>query len=534
MSRKGPRFNLPPELPAVVGNEKWWINKILTDIFFFCKVVLHHGKKKEYRDLNWFHRELCYFIERNPILQKLIIVFRDGLKSSIARAKLIQWFLKKRWNREEGKAFIFCGIADLAEDHAERVWKEIVNNRIIQYLFNTWMVSQGLRPLLPTKQSEFESCSSEKIRYKGIEIDVGSPEKSLTGHHYELGIIDNLVNEKNSEHPDQRDKVYLRWRQSEALLAEEAEELIFETTWWPDDLSGRILHTEGKFNYSTIKGKVCHRFISEIGYAVFYCPAEDKSGNPVFPEKVDRKYLDRKRAKMGSYLYSALYLLQPIAEEDVILRTSWLYYYKELPNPYIRNLIIDCAGTKKEGSSYTGMSEGEWDVDGILHIPWVGKRKLSVGEVCDWAIERLEISMKIGRPIKNIGIEREKFGLALYDMLKRENVQKRFGVMVHLLTIANMSGDERVDELVPLYEQKKILFAEGLKEYEDEHRSYYRKKKKGRDLLDTIFYQVKLKRIPKKVEKPDFVPVIADDFTEQLKRIQEGQFGNIKEIAARF
>lgn len=532
------KLNLPP----LVGNEKWWINKILTDLFFLCKIVLHHGKKKEYRDLNWIHKRLCDFIQNHPTLQKLILIFRDGLKSSVARGKLIQWFLTKRHHHDRGKAFIFCGIADLAEDHLEKTWKELVSNKIIQYLFNTWMVQQGLPPLIPKKKSEFESCSMDKgIRYRGIEIDIGSPDKTLTGHHYELGINDNLVNEKNSEHPDQRRKIYLRWQQQESILAEDAEEIIFETTWWPDDLSGLILHPEGKFDYSTLKGKVCEVFTSQMGYEVFYCPAEDEDGAPVFPEKVDDRYLERKRRKQGSYLYSALYLLQPVADEDIVLRRSYIVHYKELPDPYIRNLIIDMAGTTSRESSYTGMSLGDWDVDGRLHIPWAERRKLTPHQVMKWIEDVLVKSRDdLKRPVLNIGIEKEKYGIFLYDLLDVLEFKKKYGVNIYLLEIRNISGDQRVAELIPKYEAEMILSAKGLTDYEDEVTSYYKGKLKGRDILDTVSYHFRLKTLPKKQKKPDTQPwqqpVLPCDesFLRQLKGDLAQKGGRGRDIARMF
>jgi len=543
---------LPPELPSLRGNEQWWIHKILTDLFFVNKVVLHHGKKKEYRDLNWVHKKLCDFIQKHPNIQKLVLIFRDGLKSSIARGKLIQWFLKKRYKRERGKAFMYCGIADLAEDHLDRVWKELVSNKIIQYLFNDWMEDNELAPLIPRKKSDFESCSHDKgIRYKGIEIDIGSPEKSLTGHHYELGINDNLVNEKNSEYSEQRAKIVRRWQAQEPILAEDAEEIIFETTWYPDDLSGTVLHPEGKYDFRQLKGKVAHVFEADSGYSVFYCPAEDAKGNPVFPEKVDRKYLDRKRAKMGSYLYSALYLLQPVADEDVIIRRSWIKNFIELPDPFVRNLVIDMAGTKGRGSSYTGVSFGDWSADRKLHLPWADKDKLSPLEVVSWIIKIILWSKnKLKRPVSNIGIENEKYGIFLYEHLTiLEKVKKRFGINVFLLnqdsldgTIRNCPSDRKVEDLVPKYEQGLILSAKGMKEYEDEVTSFYKGKLKGTDILHTIFYHFKLEHmsIPKKVEKAVLEPwrqeVVPCDptFLKQLKADQAQRRHRYDQAASMF
>ncbi|GAH56427.1 unnamed protein product, partial [marine sediment metagenome] len=216
--------------PSIEENPGWWIHKILTDLFFLCKFVLHHGKKEEYRDLNWLHKRLCDFLIKNPAVQKIILMFRDSLKSSIARALMLQWFLQKAYAREAGKGFINAGVFDLAQDHAEKIIKELLTNQILQYLFYYLPVKQGKRPYIPHKKNDFSSIAFDKgrIRYKRIEIDIGSPEKSLTGHHYEIGLNDNLVNEVNSQNEEGRAKIVRRWQEQEPILAEDAREFIFE------------------------------------------------------------------------------------------------------------------------------------------------------------------------------------------------------------------------------------------------------------------------------------------------------------------
>jgi len=500
-----------------------WREKILTDLFWFCKVVLHHGKKKEYRDLNWIHKELCDFLDfiKNPNPQKLVIMLRDGLKSSIARAVLIQWFLNKRYRGERDSAFIYSGIVDLAEDHLSLIVKEIIENEIIQAFFYKY---------LPHNKKDFDICSKDKIRYKGIDIDAGSPEKSLTGHHYGIGINDNLVNEVNSQSAESRAKAVKRWQQQEPLLKEDAQEIIFETTWWPDDLSGIILDPEATFDYSKIYRKPCLQFMSSTGYSVFTCPARGQDGQPVFPEKVNEKYLARKRAKMGPYLYNALYELQPTIEENVVFPPSWIRHYEKLPQNYVRNLVIDCAGTKAKESSYTAMTIGDWDEQGTLYIPYAEKRKASPMEVKEWAMDLIQKSEEQGKPIYCVGIEKEKYGIFLADILRAEEIKP----FISLLSIRSLPEPTRLAELESPFNMGKILSRRGLRDYEKEIKSYYHGKKKDTDILNTLYYHFRIKCIPQKSKIPEFEPVIADDFSEQLRRILERQGEKLREIARSF
>lgn len=510
--------------PGLDQDPQAWRDKILTDLFFLCSVVLHHKKHKEYRDLNWIHKELCEFLTNNPLDQLLVLMFRDSLKSSIARGLIIQWFLQKAYFGEDGKAFIYSGIIDLAEDHLNRVWKEILRNRIIQTLFYKY---------LPHKKQDFESCSKDSgIRYNGIEVDIGSPEKSLTGHHYELGINDNLVNEVNAQTEDRRKKIFRRWQQQEAILAEDAKEIIFETTWYQDDLAGMILNPEARFDFRKIRRKVCYQFISDMGYSVFSCPCRDGLGDPVFPEKVDEKYLARKRKKMGSYLYSALYDLQPVAEEDMVFKPSWIQNYKELPVNYVRNLVIDCAGTKKRESSYSAATIGDWNEQGQLHIPFSEKKKLSPLELRDWVIEIYDNSKEQGRMITWVGIEEEKYGIFLRDVLNA----KRPDIVVIPISIRSMPRPTRMSELVPKFENGIILSKPGLKDYEDEVRTYYRDKIKDTDILDTIYYHFRIQLLPRpaKAKIEGIEPVIASDFEKQIRREREALHNTRQDIAGMF
>ena len=447
---------------------------------------------------------------------------RDMLKSSIARGLLIQWFIQKRYKNEPGKAFIFSGLSDLAEDHADKIWREIVGNKVLQSLFGY---------CLPKKKSDFDVCSKEKIRYKGIEIDIGSPEKSLTGHHYELGLNDNLVNEVNSDTYDKRVKVRKRWRQQEAILAEDAREIIFETTWWPDDVAGAILDPDENFEFTKLHRKPCYKFISDTGYSVFSCPVRDEKGRPVFPEKIDEKYLARKRAKMGSYLYSALYDLQPVAEEDIVYKPGWIIHYNELPDPFVRNMVVDCAGLKKKESSFSAISLGDWSARGQLHIPFAQKKKLTPMELESWIYEIEDICKKEGRPVYSIGIEEEKYGIFLMDLIN----SKRKDLFIIPIPMKSMSRIVRNQSLVPHYENGDILSKPGLIDYEDEVRTYYLGKEKGVDILDTIYYHWKIKLLPpRKAVTTQFVPKILSDFQKSVMRDRRSFMNRRQEIARMF
>lgn len=520
---KGRAFrDIPEEIRS--KPTEWWLYKILYDLFFLCKVVLHHGKKKEYRDLNEVHMKLCDFLDykKVPILQKLILMARDMLKSSIARALIIQWFLRLLFKGERDTGFIYSGVEALAEDHAEKIWQEIVRNKILQGFFYK---------IIPHKKKDFDSCSAEKIRYRGIEIDIGSPKSTLTGHHYGIGINDNLSNEVNTRLRTGRQRTIRSWQEQEATLAEEALEYIFETTWWPDDVAGYILGGENfDFDFSNIKNKVAHKFVSDTGYAVFSCPAE-AHGKPTFPQKLDHKYLARKKRKMGPYLYSALYLLQPVASENVVFQPSWIIHYKDLPNPFVRNMSVDLSGTVGPESTPTGITLGDWDAEGTLHLPYAQKRKLPPMEVIEWIKQLIEMSEDEGREITYIVVEKEKYGIFMADYVEKESEIDKPIIQVDL---RSMPRPVRLESLVPHYNAGKIKSKPGLTEYEEEVKTFYRDKQYGTDLLDTIWghFQVKILPHQEVVLTPEQQNI--EDFQEQIQKERFGRDRMGRSIASRF
>jgi len=498
-------------VPKEFESSESFIEACLNDLFFLCTIVLRHGKRLEYKDFNWIHRDLCDFLDmvKNPIPQKLVLMSRDSFKSTVARALVIQWFLRKAYKREDGKIFIYGGKIELPTDHLSRLIWEVLNNDLIQAYFHRY---------IPNKRKGFDTIALDKgrIRYKGIEIDVGAPDSPLTGHHYEGGINDNLVNEVNVRTPEMRKKIVDLWKAQESILIKDAWEFVFETTWEKDDVSGYILGN--KFNYRKLYRNPAFQFISRSGYAVFSCPARDKQGEVAIPGKMDEKYLQRKRVKQGAALYNRLYELQPASSDEIVFKPEWIKTYDHLPRDFIRTMTIDCAGTKSKSSAQSAITMADTDPDGVQYIHYAEKRKVSILELLEWAAELVRESEKEGRPVSHVGIEREKFGIALAELM-----EERFpNMLIWEVKIQGRPRHWRIGKLAPLVEGGKMLFKQGLHSLEDEFGAYKispdgKAPDKNVDLLDSLFYQTEVRIIPR--EAPEDEEEEKDDgFEEQLER----------------
>ena len=531
----------------VIDTPDSWAWYSLNNLWFFCSQILSFQKEQEYRDLNWVHEKLCDFLDpMRPLRKKepfyfqlLVLMARDMLKSSIGRGMMLQWFLKKAYQRSSGEAFIYCGRVDLAIEHLEKIVTELLSNELIQSLF---------RGYIPAKKTDQNfSCRFDKgeIIWRGqIRIAVGSPEVAVSGKHFELGMVDNLNNEVNTRNVEMRKTINRSWQMLESVFKEHAREVVFETTWAIDDISGIILDPESKFDYLQLRRRPCLEFTSNIGYQVFSCPAtmgEGEIGTPVFPEKLDLEYLERKKAKQGPYLYSTLYELQPIPESMAVIRREWWdNHYKELPSNYTRHLYVDAAGSLSHKNSPTAVTIGDWDELGNLYISYASKRWLDTREAKQWVVDIFQMCLDEGRPIERIIFEKEKFGMAYAaDLQHHFDTHYDFKVIVALQPLQSMPRRNRQSEIIPYYEKMKILSAEGLKEYEDEMRSFYVGKEIGVDISDTIWGHLQWQILPQ-AKKKDMRALRKEELdkeSEEFKQFEKERMGQLYEqrlIASKF
>lgn len=506
-----------------------FIHRCLTDLFYLCAVVLRHGKSVEYRDLNHIHRLFCDFLDftRNPYPQKLALMSRDTLKSTIGRGLMIQEFLKASVFNEEKLFGVYTGLTKLSEEHLTRITREILTNELIQGYFHGYV---------PSRESEADAWGKEGVRYGKIGIDIGSLKKSLTGFHYGGVWSDNIVNEQNVRTADLRWGTFDTWQRMESIVAQDAWELVTETPWEKDDLSGRILDPDCDFDYKKIKGKSPGRFMSTTGYDVFSCFVRNEKGELNFLPRLDESYLERKRRKQGEYFYMRMYEGQVIDAKDIQIQPAMNLKYDVLPDIHIRFISVDCAGTRSDRSSDSAVTVGDWGLDRNLYIPYSVKKKVRPIELFNWVVEIWDQSEKEERPAWCLLIEREKYGIFLESLLEERRPD------IHVLTVSHkgLPKPERHVQVVPYFEAGRILSRKGLRDYDGEIKSWYKGKKEGVDIFDTLWMLIDQRMYPRKppvanlpagyraAKEPD------DDFLKQIKRDREGRRPDNRQLAGMF
>lgn len=169
----------------------------------------------------------------------------------------------------------------------------------------------------------------------------------ITGVGATIGIIDDPV--KNNEEADSttyREKAWEWYTTTFTTRFERnAVEVVCQTRWHEDDLTGRILERK-KNGTEVIKLP-----------AICEGPEENRSiGEALWPDWYSREWLLEKQAENGSRAWNALYQQRPAPDEGSIIKKEWFKYYN--PREYKIegkrvNFYFDTAYTEKEKNDPT-------------------------------------------------------------------------------------------------------------------------------------------------------------------------------------
>ncbi len=489
-------------LPPFIKDGQDFIYWFLKDLFFVCTYVLAHNKKDEYKDLNRIHMQLCDWLDwsedANPNLNKLLLMSRDTLKSTIGRAKMLQLLIKAMLEKDEYLIGIICGEITLSSEHLKLINWEILNNEMIQaYFFG----------IVPKTREEAEEMSKDRFRWRKVGIDIGSLKKSLSGRHFRGLWFDNFMNEVNSTTSDLRRSCVDRFKSQGPLLRQDGFKLVSETPWELDDLSGEILDPEHRFDYRRIHRKSPHIFMSKTGYSVFVCGSRNEKGAPNFPEIGGEEYLKDKRSEMGEYYYQRMYELLPISSSDLMFKRDWYTLYDELPWNFFRMIAVDCSGTTNKDSTPSAITTCDWGHDKVGYISYARKEKVKPKALFNWVCKVWDDSTEIGRKPIALLVENEKFGIYLKDDIDLW----RPDIAVQLISHRSMPRPHRMQKTAVYAEQGRFKFRHGLSQMKDEWTTYHRDKSTNCGLLDTLFSHIEGQCIPSRMELP----------TEEDERISE-------------
>jgi predicted phage terminase large subunit-like protein len=375
----------------------------------------------------------CREVQESPD-EMLDLWARGHYKSSIITFGLtIQDILRD----PEVTVGIFSCTRPIAKQFVRQIKREFEGNEVLRELFSDilWENPQRDAP----KWSEDDGII---VRRKGNPKEStveawGVVEGQPTSKHFKRCIYDDLITVEYVSNPEMIEKVTDAWALSLNLGSGDCKRRYIGTRY----------HFGDTYKVMMDRGAVKARIY----------PATDDGtleGAPVF---LSKEALDKKRAAMGQFVFSAQMLQNPIADTTQGFSKDDIRYYDSISDERGLNkyILVDPANDKKKKSDWTAAWVVGLAEDGNYYILDVVRDKLNLSERGRMVID---LHKRWSRNGRIMGVGYEMYSMQA-DIQYIEELQARENYRFHITPLGGkLSKVDRIKRLIPLFEQHKIYF----------------------------------------------------------------------------
>lgn len=406
------------------------------NLYLFNKWVLEAEKGDEnFVPLGPFQKQLCNFVQDRGDKKKLILIPRSHLKTKLVSTG---YPVFKIVNNPKIRILISSATWQMAVDIHTAVQKTLQNS---ERLIDIW--GDFSKDATIWSQDRTRLAENDK---REPTITAAGIDNNLVGGHYDLILMDDVVNRDNVSTMDQIGKVVTRYKDYLDLLEPHGEMIVIGTRWHDADLYGWILDPSnaGRDDFLTL---IMRAYEGNI------MTGEDFSA--LWKGKFDREGLLKKLRSEGWAHFSAQYLNDPVPEEDATFKRSWFKYYQaddmrgSLLNKF---LLIDPAISLAKDADYTAMVVVGVDEYNNIFILDIVRKRLSPKDIIDQIFRLRELWR-----LSDVAMEQVAFQKAIGYALRDDIRFKRQPFHITELKPNERSKDSRIKGLQPLYENGKIF-----------------------------------------------------------------------------
>jgi predicted phage terminase large subunit-like protein len=479
----------------------------LTDLGFLCREML--GMK----DWGKIHDELALFL-RTSGRRKHIELARGHLKSSIVTKG---WTIQQVLGNPNIRVLLANAVWDNSRKFLRSIEKYVGPGSLIESYFGR-LQSEHWNQDECTVLQRTEILDAPTWATTGIE-------KEQTSQHYDLIIADDLVARENVMTPEQREKVYLYYKDLNDLLEPDGTMVVIGTRWHQDDLYDKLIE----------ENKTAEEHAGKGPWDMFIRTAYREDGSVTFPEKFSLEYLDQLRAAKGPYEFSAQYLNNPIDESAADFKKAWIKKYEPgTPHPASLYLTVDPAlSLSRDADPSAGIVAGQFGNRIIRVVDYFHKR-LMPNELVDAIFQIVE-----KWHLRRIGIESFAFQKTLkYDIQAEQRRRNHFFSIDELGSRRGgkeplLTKEARIRRLQPYFEQGLVEIRSDMKELELELLSFPR----GRhdDLIDALSYQLdylipSVGRVAQKAVIPgSYADIVKIHLSKQVGSVYQRYLADLKD-----
>ncbi len=271
----------------------------------------------------------------------------------------------------------------------------------------------------------------------------------VTGFGANLIVIDDPIKGRaDAENQNLREKVW-EWFNDDihTRLEPDAAIILIQTRWHDDDLAGRLIR-------DSKDGGEEWTVVSLPALAEPDDPLGRDEGAPLCETRFDRTALLEKKARIGSYSFSALYQQSPVPRDGGLFKREWftrLVDYAPAGLRWFRG--YDLAVSTKTSADFTASFRCAKDKNGVLYIADGFRGRIEYPEQRTFVIERMRAEKNTAH-----GIEEALHGRAFVQELRREI--RLSGVPLRSIRVDN-DKFTRALAWAPLAEAGKVVLVRG-------------------------------------------------------------------------
>lgn len=408
-------------------------NTILSNWFYFAHDILKYDKFTSY------HKKIINFIETSPYKTRVILSPRHSYKTTAITISYSIWRLLRN---PELRILIASSI--------QRNSKKMLRAIRFHYTWNALL--KGLFPdriwASPDKESpawkEEELILPRKSADKEASITAVSLETGVTSQHYDIAIIDDIMDETNYRTKESRDLVKEWLRMLQSVLSEETEKIYLGTRWHEDDPYGELLESP-----------YVSQFVS--GYT-------DDDGNNILPNFYTDKFI---QAAMRNYRpdeFARFYENKIISSKDAPFKQEYLQYYETLPpGDYTVLAFIDAAFGTEAINAYSAITVWAYAKNRNIYLLEAWRDKVQMTLLGDKVFE----VAKVWHP-RCTYIEKGSFEKVFMPYLKTRMKESNFFFSMDIVPIGTRKKEDRILGLEPYFRNKIVYIKKQHKVFETE------------------------------------------------------------------
>ena len=428
------------------------------NFWFFAQSLL---EPKFYDPL--FHKDLCDFLQTGG-RGKLIVLPRTFLKTTITSLYLL-WRATKNPNL---RVMIVSNTSPNAEKTVRSIRSVIENNKFYQLLF-----SDRIPNFSSVRWSDRCACLNRPVDHPEGTFEAVGVGSNVIRRHYNIIVEDDTVAPKRDEltgdeaMPSREDieKAVGFHKLTIPLLIdfENDQRIVVGTRWSSYDLINHVKENEK--------------------WDTFDRPAIDEDGKPLY-KKFSLETLDAIKLGLGTYMFSSLYLNQPLAKELMAFNPDWIQYYTDIPEVEGSiTITVDPADppTGKRSQNYSALVAA-FSCEHGLYVMSYKRGRYTHHQLIK---EAYALADRVGA-IK-IRVEIDKYAHLQYDFQDEMDRRKRHYI-IDCVKTKGRNKEMRIMGLTPLCEAGTLFLRRGMRELEAEMVEF--PNGKFDDLLDALAWQL--------------------------------------------